>query len=101
RDAQTLIVTLESPAPYFPWLVATWTYYPLRRDQIQQLGPAWSEPDNLVGNGPYVVQGIRGPDVVLARNEQYGGPRPAVERIVFRAYPTIGEALEAFRQREL
>src|SRR5205085_1470034 len=29
-DDRTVQVTLERPTAYFPWLVATWTYYPLR-----------------------------------------------------------------------
>ncbi|MBI4492380.1 MAG: peptide ABC transporter substrate-binding protein [Chloroflexi bacterium] len=101
RDDQTLVVSLESPAPYFPSLVATWTYFPLRRDLLQRLGERWSEPGSLVGNGPYVLQPIQAGEVVLARNDRYVGPRPGVERIVFRDYANAGQAMDDLRRREL
>lgn len=102
RDDQTLVVTMELPATHFPWLVATWTYFPLRADLLQRFGNRWSEPGNLVGNGPYLLETVReGPEVVLARNAHYVGPEASMERIIFRGYQNYGEALAAFRNREL
>lgn len=102
KDDFTLVAHLEGPAPYFPSLVATWTYFPLRQDILQRYGQRWSEVGNLVGNGPYVLEGVRNAtDVVLARNEQYAGPRPQVDRIAFVVYQNLGQALDAFRRGDL
>ncbi len=48
------------------------------------------------GTGPFRVQSIS-PDrqtVVMVRNP-YARPRPYLDRFVFRAYPTLGDAVEA------
>jgi oligopeptide transport system substrate-binding protein len=102
RDDHTLVVTLEGPAPYFPSLVATWTYYPLRQDVLQRFGTQWSQAGNIVGNGPYVLEGVGGgEEVVLGRNQHYAGPRPPMDRIVFKLFTNLGQALDAFRTGEL
>lgn len=101
RDDITLVVALEEPAAYFPSLVATWTYFPLRQDLLERFGDRWSEVGNLVGNGPYVLEATRAQEVVLARSDQYAGPPPQVERIVFRVFQNFGQALDAFRNGDL
>jgi oligopeptide transport system substrate-binding protein len=62
-DARTLVVTLEHPAPYLPALAATGAWLPVHPPTLERHGlgrdSRWSEPGNLVGNGPYSLDAWR------------------------------------------
>jgi oligopeptide transport system substrate-binding protein len=55
-DDQTLVVTLEHPAPYFTEYLLHQTTWPIPRHKVEALGTAWSQPQNFVGNGPFTVK---------------------------------------------
>jgi oligopeptide transport system substrate-binding protein len=102
-DDQTLKVTLEGPTPYFPLLVATWTYYPVPRHVIEEFGEAWVEAGNMVSNGPYVLTGWEhDQSMTLERNEQYYGDKPTITRADFTLFADpVAQALVAFENDEL
>jgi oligopeptide transport system substrate-binding protein len=103
-DDRTLVVTLEKPAAYFLSLASTWTLYPLRQDIVEQYGDQWTEPGNLIGNGPYVLkEWVHDSRLVLERNEQYAGTRPAIQRATFHLLPTDGseQMLAAYEAGEI
>lgn len=52
-DDLTLEVTLEHPAPYLPGLFKHYTAYPLPRHVLERVGDDWTDPANLVVNGPF------------------------------------------------
>ncbi|HLF91981.1 MAG TPA: peptide ABC transporter substrate-binding protein, partial [Planctomycetota bacterium] len=52
-DERTLVVTLETPVPYFLDLAAFFTYFPVHRGTVEKHGSNWTRPGTLVGNGPY------------------------------------------------
>jgi peptide/nickel transport system substrate-binding protein len=65
--------------------------------------PLWGAPEAValsrrgVGNGPYrFVEWIDGQRIVLARWDDYSGPRPAFRKIVFHVIPDNHAALLAF-----
>jgi oligopeptide transport system substrate-binding protein len=70
---RTLKVTLKRPTPYFLWLTAFPSYYPLRHDWLEKLGAAYgTSPDLAVYNGPFVVENWRkGSRVTLHKNPRY------------------------------
>lgn len=107
-DDYTLEATLERPTAYFPWLVATWTYFPLRDDQIHQFGKSWVLPGRMVSNGPFTLEASsRDDELLLVRNPHYGGESPQLAAIVYRdyrrgdAHSTYQEMLAAYRRDEL
>jgi oligopeptide transport system substrate-binding protein len=101
-DDKTLVVTLERPTAYFPWLVATWTYYPLRQDQIQQYGKMWFLPGRLVSNGPFTLEtSPEDTELLLVRNPRYGGAAPQLAAIVYHAYASNDEAFSAYQKDAL
>ncbi len=48
-------VTLTRPAAQFLTMTSMWLLRPVPTEFVQQLGSLWSEPGNLVTNGPYVL----------------------------------------------
>jgi oligopeptide transport system substrate-binding protein len=68
-DGLTLEITLEAPSGYFQP-----TCSPVPRKVVERYGPAWTEPGNIVSNGPFLLQSWdedRGR--VVVRNPGYRG----------------------------
>ncbi|MEM9032215.1 MAG: peptide ABC transporter substrate-binding protein, partial [Pseudomonadota bacterium] len=57
-DDLTLKVTLETPLPYFPAMTTYSTLYPAHQATIEAHGTEWTKPENIVGNGAYVLKEI-------------------------------------------
>lgn len=74
-DDRTLTVALEQPAGYFPHLLANPVTYPIPRHVLAAHGAAWTNPEHIVSNGPFVLaewqHGVR---MILARNPRYHAP---------------------------
>lgn len=67
-DAETLVVELNHPAPYFPELVATGIYFPVHESTRDGTGDA----EQPVGNGPFSVKEWRHQSGIrYVRNESY------------------------------
>ncbi len=70
-DDRTLRLTLAHPAPYLPSLLAHPIFYPVHLPTLEKHGGAtvrdtrWTEPDNLVGNGPFVLKVNRRSEVII------------------------------------
>ena len=52
-DSKTLVVTLESPTPFFLALLNHHSLYPVNRKTVEAFGSQWSRPEHHVGNGPF------------------------------------------------
>ncbi|NIO68072.1 MAG: hypothetical protein GTN71_03175, partial [Anaerolineae bacterium] len=73
-DEVTLVVELEEPTGYFLHLLAHNATYPVPRHVVEAHGEAWTEPGNIVTNGPFRLESWqRGESMVLARNPDYHG----------------------------
>lgn len=72
-DPQTLEITLASPTPYWPQLLAFYPLFPIHRGCLEEHGaPDWTRPENLVCNGPYRIAFRRPRDRIrLVKNEMY------------------------------
>jgi oligopeptide transport system substrate-binding protein len=55
-DDYTVEFTLESPAPYFPAIAGMWVARPVHQATIEEHGEQWTEPGNIVTNGPYMLE---------------------------------------------
>ncbi len=103
-DDKTLVVTLEKPAAYFLTLASTWTLMPLRRDTIEKNGDKWVEAANIITNGPYLMkEWTHDQQIVLEANPNYWGPKPQIQRAIFKIFPDGAEdqALAAYEAGEL
>jgi oligopeptide transport system substrate-binding protein len=52
-DDRTLRVELTSPQPWFLQQVAHHSFLPVHRPTVEQYGDKWTEPANIVTNGPF------------------------------------------------
>lgn len=73
-DAHTLVVTLERPAPRFPYYVASGPWLPVPTRVLEEHGRNWTRPENFVGNGPFTLVEWR-PDqrIVVKKNPRWRG----------------------------
>ena len=73
-DDLHLEIELDFPVGYFPFVLTDRVTYPLPAHAFQQHGAAWSRPENLVCNGPFVIdRWEEGVEIRLKRNLFYGG----------------------------
>ena len=72
-DDYTLEVILEAPTAYFLDLTAFPTFYPIRKDIIEQYGNTWSlNPETYIGNGPFVATEINQDEsIIMIKNTNY------------------------------
>lgn len=71
-DPQTVVFTLESPAPYWPSIAGMWIAAPMPAATIAEHGDRWVEPGFIVTNGPYVLDTwIHGSELDLVKNPFY------------------------------
>jgi oligopeptide transport system substrate-binding protein len=99
-DDRTLRLTLERPTPYLPSLTAQPAWFPVNPRVLAKFGdinqrlPAWTRPENLVGNGPFTLaEWTPNARLVVAKNPAYwdaGAVR--LERIIF--FPTESPEVE-------
>jgi oligopeptide transport system substrate-binding protein len=72
RDRHTLLVGLLHPTPWFPAIVAHTVTAPINPRAVKRHGYAWTEPENIVVNGPFTLESwTPGHELVLARNRYY------------------------------
>lgn len=72
-DEQTLRIRLKHPVPYFLNLLGFYTMFPVNRRCVETHGyPEWTRPENLVCNGPYLLEFRRIRDRIrLVKNPHY------------------------------
>ena len=102
-DNYTLRITLTREQPTLPTLLALWPAAPLRQDLIEQYGDAWTEPGNLVGNGPFVLADYAPEqEIVLQANANYwGADQPVLHKVVYKIIPEDSAALIAYEAGEI
>lgn len=71
-DDKTLEVTLEAECPYFIGLCAFAALEPLRQDVVEEFGIEWTNPENIVTNGEYVLtEWVHDSYLKMAKNDKY------------------------------
>ena len=102
-DDKTLVVTLENPAPFFPQLVASVTYFPVNRNVVQA-NPQWAnEADTYVVNGPFVIKEWEHKSKIeFAKNENYWGKdQVKLSAMTFYMIEDANTELNMFQNGEL
>lgn len=77
-DEKTLELTLEQPTPSFLSQLNHWSWFPVHPPTIllfgkqDEMGTAWTQPGNFVGNGPFTLKVWRqNQSIVVEKNPQY------------------------------
>jgi oligopeptide transport system substrate-binding protein len=88
-DDQTLEATLEGPRGYFPVLVAYFAALPAHRPSVEKHADKWTEPGNIVSNGPWVLESWdHNKQFTLKKNPHYfDADKITLERVIYPIIP--------------
>jgi len=101
-DERTVEYTLKQPNDRFTTIMALWVTFPARQDVIDQFGDAWTEPANIVSNGPFKLSELTpGESLVLVPNENWAGKKPALQEITIRFLDDLAAAFRGYQNDEL
>jgi oligopeptide transport system substrate-binding protein len=108
-DERTLVLTLQTPTPYFPSMVCQVYWYPVQRATIEKFGAfddsatLWTRPGNYVGNGPFMLTEWRPNQVIRVVKSPTYWNRGKVSLQGCNFYPIDDKAAEelAFRSGQL
>ncbi len=83
-DDHTLQVRLGQPISYFLHLTSFFTFYPVPRWVVEESGAHWTDPEHIVGNGPFRLVEHRIHDrIVVERNPRYwNASRVRLDRVI-------------------
>ncbi len=71
-DTRVIEITLANPTPYWPQLLGFYPLSPVNRKCLETHGaPAWTQPENLVTNGAYIVELRRPRDRIRLKKNPY------------------------------
>src|SRR5437867_4515415 len=95
KDDWTLEVTLERPRAYFPVLAAYLAALPSYQRAVEKFGDKWTEPGNIVCNGPFVLDTWEhNKQMTLRKNPYYFGAKDVhLTKIVIPIIPVQSGAL--------
>lgn len=102
-DEFTLQIMMRDPTPYFLALLSHFSTYPVHRANVEEFGPAFSRPGNLVSNGAYVLKNwmIRS-RIELEKNQNYwNADNVIVDKVVYYPFEDQSTALKRFRRGKL
>ncbi len=95
KDDWTLEVTLEGPRGYFPVLAAYLAALPSYQRAVEKFGDKWTEPGNIVCNGPFVLDTWEhNKQMTLRKNPYYFGTKDVfLTKVVIPIIPVASGAL--------
>ena len=102
-DEHTLEVRLTSQQPWFIAQSAHTSFLPVHRATVEKFGEKWTEPANIVTNGPYRLTGWKHDASMTLQKwpEWRNADSVAVERFAVRIIKDATTALQAFEADEL
>lgn len=101
-DATTLQFTLNKPIATFSTIWSLWATFPSRKDIITKFGDKWTDPANIVVNGPYTLKEVVAKDhATFVPNPNWVGTKPAIQQITVKFIDDLSAAFKAFQNGEL
>lgn len=101
-DDTTLEVTLNKPVATFTTIWSLWATFPSRKDVIEQFGDKWTDPANIVTNGPFTMSELVAKDhVTLVPNPNWAGKKPALQQITIKFIDDLSAAFKSYQTGEL
>ncbi|WP_265088775.1 ABC transporter substrate-binding protein [Psychrobacter immobilis] len=102
-DDKTLQVTLSEPVPYFPDMMIHNSVKPVNKKNVEEFGDKWTDPANIVVNGPYKVSKWQVNDqIVLTRNpEYYDDANTKIDTVTMLAIPSSTTDVARYQAGEI
>lgn len=102
QDDQTLVVTLRHPASYFLAITTFEVTFPQRQDIIEKFDTRWTEPENIVTNGPFRMTSWKHEnEIELSANEKFFRGKPPIEKVTMFMINEKTTAVTLFEQGSL
>lgn len=103
RDALTLEVSLQDPAPYFTDILAGFPTAPVPRHVVEKYGSSWTKPGNIVGNGAYILdKWVPNTYYKLAKNPNFrDASQVSIDEVYYYPIPDRSTGEKRFRAGEL
>lgn len=102
-DATTVVITLAHPSPRLPLHLAHPEAFPVPKHVIERLGDDWSQPGNLVSNGPFRLVERKPQEYIrLEKNPfHYAASSIALTGVTYFPSDAVATAVARFRAGEL
>jgi oligopeptide transport system substrate-binding protein len=102
-DDHTVVITLNSPAPYLPGLMAHPSTAPVHRPSLEKYGEQFARPGNQVSNGAFVAtEWLQGSFIRATRNTHYReNPSNKLDGVKYLQIADENAELRAYRAGEL
>lgn len=102
-DDKTLEVTLKASTPWFVKTLAHSTLFAAHKATIAKFGADWTKPENIVGNGSYILaENSPGERVVLKRNPNYwDDAKTVINEVQFLTINDENQGLTRWRAGEV
>jgi ABC-type oligopeptide transport system substrate-binding subunit/DNA-binding SARP family transcriptional activator len=104
-DPYTLVVKLEEPCSYFPYVLADPVSFAVPRHVVEREGDAWTEPGRIVTNGAFQIESwdrSTGKAIRFIRNPRFSGRFLGnVERVTLTHYQNELDMYQSFVKGEL
>ena len=102
KDDWTLEVRLKHPASYFIAITTFDVTYPQRQDIVEKFGPKWTEPGNIVTNGPFLLSSWKHEnEIQLRANPKFFLGKPAIEKVEMFMVNEKTTALALYEQGQI
>ena len=96
-DPRTLEITLNAPTPYFLEMLTHQAAFPVHRVTVEELGPQWTKPGNLVSNGAFTLaEWVPNDHVRIIKNAKFHDA-DSVKLEAVNFYPTKDSSAAAKR----
>ena len=102
-DERTLRVELTSEQPWIVSQMSHQSFYPVHRATVEEFGDRWTEPENIVTNGPFTVtEWQHDESMVLEKWDEFrGADEVELTRVEMRMITDPVTALQAFEAGEV
>jgi oligopeptide transport system substrate-binding protein len=102
QDDQTLVVSLRHPASYFLAITTFEVTFPQRQDVVAKFDSRWTEPGNIVTNGPFRLETWRHENQIeLSANAGFFRGKPTMEKVTMYMVNEKTTAITMFEQGNL
>ncbi len=98
----TFQITLGQPVAYFLHIPTFAVLSPVRQDVIEKFGDKWTEPENIVTNGPFkLTKWKHDYELILDRNENYFDTQAKLKRVHCYMVVEASTALSLYQTKKL
>ncbi len=102
ENDQALVVTLRHPAAYFLAITTFEVTYPQRQDVFEKHDTRWTEPANIVTNGPFRLASWKHEnEIELRANATYFRGKPAMDKVTMYMVNEKTTAVTMYEQGNL